>query len=130
VPAARTLLQPLARHTAGTFAEQISRKRRRRDKERAKVERVAALEARRAAEKTHLAEERRTRREAVVREREAAKARARTEQLAARQQEIEETQRRKQVRLGEWQREKRKRAINARLAAYWRRVARAFSVQR
>ncbi len=123
-------VRPLARRPAGTFAQQISRKRRRRDKERTKVERVRALEAQRVAEKQRLADERRARRDAVVAAREATTAGARAEQRAARQQEIEEKQRRKEARMEQWQREKRRRALNARLAAYWRRVVKPFSAPR
>jgi hypothetical protein len=130
IPVLRRAMRPLARRTAGTFAQQISRKRRRRDKARTKVERVTALEAQRVEEKQRLADERRARRDAVVAAREATKARARSEQLAGRQQEIEEKQRRKEARMEQWQREKRRRALNARLAAYWRRVVKPFSAQR
>ena len=130
IPVLRWAMTPLARRTAGTFAEQISRKRRRRDKERARVERVTAIEALRAAEKLQVAEQRRARREAIAREREAEQARLDAERMAARQQETDRKQRQKEERLAQWQREKRRRAINARLLAYWRRVLKPFSAGR
>lgn len=126
----RAALTPVARRAFGTFAEHEARERRYREKQQTRDARIAALEAQRTAEKAQLLEERRLRHEAARTEREAAKARARAEQLAARQQEVDEKRRRTESRLAEWQREKRKRAINARIAAYWRRVARAFSPQR
>jgi hypothetical protein len=130
VPVLRRVMTPLARRTAGTFAEQISRKRRRRDKERAKVERVTALEAQRVAEKQQLAEQRQGRREAVVREREADKARVQAERTAARQQEVARKQQEKEARMTQWRRDKQRAAFRSIVASSFRRVIGAFTSNR
>ena len=121
-PALRWTLIPLARKTSGTFAEQISRERRRRDKRRRSEERRAALDAARAAQKAQVAEERRLRREAEARERQERVARERQEALLAKQRKQEAKLRLKAERRTQWQRDKRRRAFNAKLAAYYRRL--------
>ncbi|MBM3817894.1 MAG: hypothetical protein FJW14_02580 [Acidimicrobiia bacterium] len=127
VPAVRWALTPLARTTSGTFAEQISRERRRREKRRRTDERRAALEDARAAQKARVADERRLRREAEVRERQERIARERQEALLAKQRKREAKLQQKEERMAQWQREKRRRAFNARLAGFYRRLLRPFS---
>ncbi len=68
-PALRMALAPLARRTSGTFAQHVGRERRRRDKERARDERIAALAAERAAQKAQRIAERQARRDAEARAR-------------------------------------------------------------
>jgi hypothetical protein len=126
-PLLRLALTPLARRTSGTFAEQISRERRRREKRRRNEERVAALEAARAAQKARAIEERRLRREAELRERRERIERERQEALLAKQRRREEKLRLKEERTTQWRREKRRRTLNARLAHYYRRLLRPFS---
>lgn len=127
VPLLRLALTPLARHTSGTFAEQISRERRRREKRRKSDERVAALAALRAGQKARAVEERQQRREAEVRERTARLAREREAFLLAKERKREEKAGLKEARTTQWRREKRRRALNARLVEYYRRLVRPFS---
>ena len=124
------VLEPLARRTLGTFAEQEGRLRRYRDKQQARNARIAALEAQRAAEKARIAEERRLRRETARRdkdEREARHAITRAE-LKARARATKERQ--KAERIAHWQRSKRRHLLNARMAAYVRRLVKPFSTSR
>jgi hypothetical protein len=130
VPILRTLMTPLARRTSGTFAEQASRKRRRRDKERAKTERMLALEAVRAAEKARILEERQRKREHALRDERGREEGARAARLAAKQFEREDKEKRKAERMAHWQRQKRRHAFNARLVAYYRRLVKPFSTSR
>jgi hypothetical protein len=129
VPMLRFALTPLARRTYGTFAQQISRERRRREKQARREAHVAEREALRAAQKAHVVEERRLRRETEERERRERIERARQEALLAKQRRREEKQRVKTQRTTDWRREKRRRALNARLLAYYRRLLRPFSAQ-
>lgn len=126
----RLALMPLARHTSGTFAQQISRERRRRDKRRRSAERKAALEAFRAAAKIRIQEERRARHERDLRERREREAQEREARLLAKQQQREQKSRRKAAEKAQWRRQKRRHAINIRLAAYYRRLVRPFSANR
>jgi hypothetical protein len=126
-PALRLALTPLARYTSGTFAQQISRERRRREKRRRKEERVATLEALRAAQKAQVLEERRLRQEAEAQARRERLERERTERLEQKQRKRTDKLRLKQERTTQWRREKRRRALNARLAGYYRRLVRPFS---
>jgi hypothetical protein len=130
VPALRRALAPLARRTLGTFAEHESRERRYRDKQQARAQRMAALETQRAAEKARIVEERRLRREAARREKQAAAQRDSAARLATKQQEREVKEQRKARRMTQWQREKRRHALNARLVAYCRRLIKPFSASR
>jgi hypothetical protein len=126
----RVAMTPLARRTLGTFAEHASRVRRYRDKQQAREERSAALEAQRAAEKARIVAERLLRHEAVRRERLVQAERDRAARLAAKQEEREVKERRKAERMTQWQRDKRRHAFNARLVAYWRRLVKPFSASR
>ena len=126
----RAVMAPLARRTLGTFAEHESRERRYRDKQQAREERMAALEAQRVLEKTRLVEERRARHEAVRRERQERAGRERAARVAAQQQEREDKTRQKAERMTQWQREKRSHAFNQRLVAYYRRLLKPFSAGR
>jgi len=130
VPALRAALAPLARRTLGTFAEHESRERRYRDKQHARAERMAALEVQRAAEKARIVEERRLRREAARRERQAGAERDSAARLAAKQHERADKEKQKAERMAQWQRQKRRHAINARLVAYCRRLIKPFSASR
>ena len=127
VPLLRLALTPLAVRTSGTFAEQISRERRRREKGRKRDERVAALAALRAAQKATVTAERRQRKEAEARERTERLARERQEALLTKQRRQEEKRRVKEARTDQWRRDKRRRAFNARLVEYYRRLVRPFS---
>lgn len=129
VPLLRWALTPVARRTSGTFAEQIGRERRRREKRRSVEARIAALEAARVAQKARVQGERRLRREAERRERHERLERATQDALAVKQRAREEKLRLKQERTVHWQRQKRRRAFSARLAAYYRRLLRPFSAQ-
>jgi hypothetical protein len=118
-PALRLALTPVMRRTAGTFAQQIGRERRRREKARARDERAAQLQAQRALEKARIVEERRARHEARARERREHEARLRAAKLAAKEQARRQKRRRKE-----------RPALNVRLAAYVRRLARPFLASR
>jgi hypothetical protein len=61
------------------------------------------------------------------REREAQEREAR---LLAKQQQREQKSRRKAAEKAQWRRQKRRHAINIRLAAYYRRLVRPFSANR
>jgi hypothetical protein len=115
----RWILAPLARRTNGTFAEQVSRERRYRD--RAEAERKRKQQA---------IEERRTRHLAARREKEARKGRANAEKLALRDQVHHEKERQKEKRLAAWHRKKQRQAAGERIAVLWRRVVRPFSASR
>jgi hypothetical protein len=130
VPLLRLALAPLARHTSGTFAQQVSRERRRRRKRRNKEERVAMLEATRAAQKIRIQEEREARRQAEARQRLDLLEQKRNERAATKQRHLEEKRRQKSERAAQWKREKRRRAFNARLAGYYRRLLRPFMANR
>lgn len=126
-PILQRALLPLARHTSGTFAQQISRERRRREKRRRRQERVAALEAARIAEKARIQAERQQRREAEAESRRQLLAREREERLLVKQRKREDKEKLKEQRTSQWRREKRRRALNTRLVAYYRRLLRPFS---
>jgi hypothetical protein len=130
IPLLRTALVPLARHTSGTFAQQVSRERRRRQKRRNKEERVAMLEAARTAQKTQIQEEREARRAAEARQRLEQLEQKRTERAATKERRLQEKRREKNERAAQWKREKRRRALNARLAGYYRRLMRPFMANR
>jgi hypothetical protein len=127
VPLLRWALAPLAHRTSGTFAQQISRERRRREKRRTKEEHAAALEAARIAQKTRVMEERRQRKDDEVRARQERIERERQEALLVKQRKSEEKLRVKEERTSKWRREKRRRAFNLRLAKYYRRLLKPFS---
>lgn len=127
VPMLQRALAPLARHTSGTFAQQISRERRRREKRRHREKRVAALEAARLADKIRIQAERQRRREAEAESRRLMLEREREERRLVKQRKREEKLTLKEQRTSQWRREKRRRALNARLAAYYRRLLRPFS---
>ena len=126
-PVLQSALAPLARRTSGTFAEQISRERRRREKSKAKDDRLAALAVARASQKARAIEERQQRREAEIRERRERIERDRQEVLLAKQRTRDEKVRVKEERTVKWRREKRRRALNLRLAKYYRWLLRPFS---
>jgi hypothetical protein len=130
VPGLRKALAPLARRTLGTFAEHESRERRYREKQHARTERMAALEVQRAAEKARIVEERRLRREAARRERQAGAERDAAARRAAKQHERADKETRKAERMAQWQQQKRRHALNARLLAYYRRLVKPFSASR
>jgi hypothetical protein len=130
IPLLRMALAPLARHTSGTFAQQVGRERRRRQKRRSKEERVATLEATRAAQKVRILEEREARRQAEARERLEQLEQKRRERATTKEQHLEEKRRQKSERAAQWKREKRRRALNARLAGYYRRLMRPFMANR
>jgi hypothetical protein len=129
VPMLRFALAPLARSTFGTFAQQISRERRRREKLRRREAHVAERETLRAAQKAQVLEQRRLRRETEERERRERIERSRQDALLAKQRRREEKLQLKTQRTTEWRREKRRRALNARLVAYYRRLLRPFSAE-
>jgi hypothetical protein len=130
IPVLRALMTPLARHTSGTFAEQVNRKRRRRDKALAKTERATNLETHRAAEKARILEERQRHREEAMRERREREERVRAERLAVKREALEAKKREKAEHMKRWRGEKRHRAFNNRIAAYYRRLLKPFSTGR
>jgi hypothetical protein len=70
LPLLRRAMAPMMRRTQGTFADKVGRARRRRERDRARDERQAALQALRVQQKAQLVEERRQRRESKERQRE------------------------------------------------------------
>jgi hypothetical protein len=112
-------LGPLARKTRGTFARKIARQRRQLEKQRRKAEekarRIAARQASREAEQRRLEIEREQVR--------AAKLTATEDARAAKRRERER-------RLTEARRRKRRAAVQARVAAYLRRLTRPFTISR
>ena len=117
-PAVRALLSPIADRTSGTFIESVGRQRRYREKAADAVSRNAALQRQRAIEKAQLAERRRLRAEAVLRER--------TERVAQHHAEKArlkaEKQREKEQRRGRRRREKHGNTLTAIVAKYYRRL--------
>ena len=93
VPRLRRALEPLAKRTSGTFAEQIARERRRRIEERERAERIERHEAMRA--------EQRSQRLAAREAQKQAKARA---EQARREQVLQERAARRQARADEHER--------------------------
>jgi hypothetical protein len=126
----RLALAPLARATAGTFADQIGRERRRLEKARAKVARVEALRVQRATEKAQVLESRRLRKEAEERERAEQLRVAHEAKQRVKQEKLEAKRLAREARLAESRRRKRRAAWNARVAAYIRRVTHPFSTSR
>jgi len=112
----RLALAPMARKTLGTFADQIGRERRRRDKAKAREERIVALQAQRAAEKARVLEERQARREAEVREREDALQHARREKLRVKEEARAAKRRAREARLAESRRKKQRSVWRERLS--------------
>ena len=118
-PIVRFGLRPIMRRTRGTFAEQISRARRRKEKRRAHDEREATLRHLRAQEKARVVEERQRRYSAKTEKRTERTASDRADKLAARERR----------RDAKRQRQRRK-AFKGRLASYVERLTRPFSVSR
>src|SRR5690606_22991537 len=116
--AVRMLLQPVAHATYGTFAEQIARQRRFRDKQIEAARRNAELHAQRQAEKARILAERQARHEAERKARLEAKLRAREQQLLLKGKEREAKRRDREKR---WAR-KRRQGMKRKLAGLVRSV--------
>lgn len=125
--ALRWALTPAARRASGTFIDHASRERRRREKVRARVGRMATLARQREAEKARVLAERQVRHEAEAREREAALAQAREAKLRVKADKQEAKRRAREARLADSQRRKRRAAWSAKLAFYVKRVMHPFS---
>jgi hypothetical protein len=121
-PAARMLLAPVAARTSGTFVESVGRRRRYREKEIESVTRAATLQVQRAAEKAHIVERRRLRREAEAHERAERMARGGEQKLAAKARARAEKQKAKEQRLAQHRRERWRHAVKARLIEHYRRI--------
>jgi hypothetical protein len=116
--AIRALLRPVARRTSGTFVESVGRQRRYRDKAAEAAARNAALNARRAADKMRLLEERRLRAEAEARERAERVARHHEAKELLKGEKLRE----KEQRLARHRRDKQRQAWKATVAKYYRRL--------
>ncbi len=126
----RAALVPLARRTRGTFAQQLSRERRRREKVVAREQRIVEVHAQRAAEKAAILDERRRRAEAEQVARAAAIEQRRVEEQQRKARRAQEKADYRAQKQAQRRRERSRQAINQRLAEYYRRLVRPFSVHR